>query len=41
MSRTPCDAVADHQGAADPRLKTPDLDDPFEGEASSNTSAKY
>src|SRR4029434_3250879 len=25
-SRTPCDAVADHQGAADPRLKTPDLE---------------
>ena len=25
MSRTPCKAVADHQGATDPRLKTPDL----------------
>src|SRR4029434_4334144 len=26
MSRTPCNAVADHQGATDPRLKTPVLD---------------
>ena len=25
MSRTPCNAVADHQGATDPWLKTPDL----------------
>src|SRR4029434_2333167 len=25
MSRTPCNGVADHQGATDPRLKTPDL----------------
>ena len=27
MSRTPCNAVADHQGAADPWLKTPDIRD--------------
>ena len=27
MSRTPCNAVADHQGATDPWLKTPDLRD--------------
>ena len=25
ISRTPCNTVADHQGAADPRLKTPEL----------------
>ena len=27
MSRTPCNAVADHQGATDPLLKTPALED--------------
>ena len=27
MSWTPCNTVADHQGAADPRLKTPGLVD--------------
>ena len=26
MSRTPCNAVADHQGATDPRLKTPGVE---------------
>src|SRR4029434_7237316 len=25
MARTPCNAAADHQGATDPRLKTPGL----------------
>ena len=25
MLRTPCNAVKDHQGAAGPRLKNPDL----------------
>src|SRR4029434_4516666 len=25
MSRTPCNAIADHQGATDPWLKTPDV----------------
>src|SRR4029434_7350201 len=42
MSRTPCNAVADHQGATDPRLKTPGLEcdnkDPA-GMAQSQSSA--
>src|SRR4029434_10560399 len=40
MSWTPCNAVADHQGATDPRLKTPAVAQSQKGSSSTNTKGR-